>query len=51
MVGEFGVNGCIRRHVSSVLLKPAQGATVNRMQDEYVNFALNIFLCALISHS
>lgn len=40
----------VRRHIS-VLLKPAYTATVNRMQDEYVNFALNLFLCPLISHS
>lgn len=33
----------VRRHIS-VLLKPACGAAVNRMEDEYVNFALNQFL-------
>lgn len=33
----------VRRHIS-VLLKPAYGAAVNRMQDEYVHFALNQFL-------
>lgn len=35
----------------SVLLKPAYGAAVNSMQDEYVSFALNLFLCPLTSHS
>lgn len=36
----------VKGHVS-VLLKPPCDALVNRMQDEYINFALNKLLCLL----
>lgn len=45
--GEVGINGCKEAYFSA-----AQTCSwCYCKQDEYVNFALNIFLCPLISHS